>query len=206
MLRLCVFVYCVFPSLTLSQSDNKKTDGIQSENCTSEKLVEAVIGRRLALISKVYPLETCYFIFKGKNGQNYNCCYGEKDSKDFGKTCESSNEYIRNVPHSRCLSENEYELNVDSEGSETCTLVIKSFNETAAGKYKSLSNDHELLQECLVDPVAPLVIEKVEGLSKEEGIILGVSLFLVVTLLVLVLVFLIKCRKQEGELTDKWCI
>ena len=204
MLRLCVFVYCVFPSLTLSLSDIKKTeharsDGIQSENCTSEKLVEAVIGRGLALISKVYPLETCYFIFKGKNGQDYNCCYGEKDSKDFGKTCESSNEYIRNVPHSRCLSENDYELIIDSEGSETCTLVIKSFNETAAGKYKSLSNDHELLQECLVDPAAPVVVEKVEGLSKEERIILGVSLFLVIT--ILGAIFLFKCREQEGEIT-----
>ena len=171
MLRLCVFVYCVFLPLTLSLSDIRKTghvrsDGIQSENCTSEKLVEAVIGRGLSLISKVYPLETCYFIFKGKNEQDYNCCYGEKDSKDFGNVCESSSEYIRNVPHSRCLSENEYELIVDSEGSETCTLVIKSFSENAAGKYKSFNNDHELLQECLVEPAAPLLVKKVLELFK----------------------------------------
>ena len=203
-MRLCVFVYCVFPPPTLSLSDIRKTghvrsDGIQSENCTSEKLVEAVIGRGLSLISKVYPLETCYFIFKGKNEQDYNCCYGEKDSKDFGNVCESSSEYIRNVPHSRCLSENEYELNVDSEESETCTLVIKSFNDTTAGKYKSLSNDHELLQECLVDPATPLFVEKVKGLSKEERIILGVSLSLVVT--ILGAIFLFKCRKQEGDIT-----
>ena len=102
MLRLSVFVFCVFPCLTLS--DIKKTQHVKSEgqqNCTSEKLVEAVIGRGLALISKVYPLETCYFIFKGKDEEDYNCCYGEKDSKDFGKVCESSNEYIRNMPQSR---------------------------------------------------------------------------------------------------------
>ena len=196
MLRLCVFVYCVFRCLTLS--DIKKTEHVKSEgqqNCTSEKLIEAVIGRGLALISKVFAFETCYFIFKGKDEQDYSCCYGEKDSK----YCESSNEYMRNMPGSRCLSENEYELNVDSEGSETCTLVIKSFNDTTAGKYKSLSNDHELLQECLVDPATPLFVEKVKGLSKEERIILGVSLSLVVT--ILGAIFLFKCRKQEGEIT-----
>ena len=111
----------------------------ESWNCTA-KNVEVMKGKTLNLIS---PLDAtggrCLWV------HNEECCYDDKESGD----CE----YYKK---SRCQKDDDFEVKIDSYKSLTCTLVIKSFNETATGNYQSISAITNVrLQKCLVELAAP---------------------------------------------------
>ena len=74
-----------------------------SWDCTIDKIVKGVHGQQLTLVSKVSPLERCYFVFTNPV-ENYQCCYGDKDEND----CDA----FKYDP--RCLKSDKYFVNIDS--------------------------------------------------------------------------------------------
>ena len=118
--------------LLLTRGESERQDCVQKRETDTVKVINGGVAE---LVSKVHELQRCYFVL------NENCCYAEKDNvEDCAQLHKSSDP--------SCLDG--YQVIIDNEVDLTCTLVIPNFSQNTTGRYKSYSNDHDPLQECLV--------------------------------------------------------
>ena len=163
--------------LLLTCSESERQDCVQKHETD---IVKVINGGVAELVSKVPELQRCYFVL------NENCCYAEKDNvEDCAKFHKSSDP--------SCLID--YQVIIDNEVNLTCTLVIPNFSQNTTGRYKSYSNDHDPLQECLVD-----LADEVEGLGDGQ---IAALVIVIIALLAILAIGVLYLRHVLNPLSDE---
>ena len=156
--------------LLLTRGESERQDCVQKRETDTVKVINGGVAE---LVSKVHELQRCYFVL------NENCCYAEKDNDEdcahFHKSLDPS-----------CLID--YQVIIDNDVDLTCTLVIPNFSQNTTGRYKSYSNDHDPLQECLVD-IADEVEEEKDWSTGQIAALVIVPIVLLAIVLVIVFSF-----------------
>ena len=111
-------------------------------NCTLDKIVKGDEGERLTIVSRVNPVDRCYFEFTHQD-DDYRCCYQNKEDNYCGAL------QYKNGP--KCLKSDNYLVKIDSKGHsavDTCNLTITSVSPLSEGKYQSFHSSGQPIQMC----------------------------------------------------------
>ena len=115
---------------------------------------------------------------------NYQCCYGDKDTDD----CKDF-DY-----DPRCLSRDEYALNIDLLGLSsvsTCNLTIESVDSTSSGNYQSFDIYGQAIQKCNI--VVKTEKETSNGsVTAEVTVVMGL-------VIVILMILLYKCCEKRNR-------
>ena len=184
----------LFLCLAHTDSEQAETHNESTESwpCT-DKNVEVLEGKTLKLISHLDATGgRCLWV------HNEKCCYDDKKNGD-------CNYYKKSVKlnDSTCPKDFGYKVKIDSYQDLTCTLVIKSFNESATGTYQSISQYNALLRKCLALVAAPVKVQEKGGLSEGEMTALVIGLLVTFALGAALLVVLYQRATNTLRLEEK---
>jgi len=137
---------CLLLGFFVCPTDQAPSPSINEEskswNCTLDKTVKEDEGERLTIVSRVNPVDRCYFEFTPQD-DDYRCCYQNKDDNYCGALGYS------NGP--KCLKSDNYLVKIDSKGQsavDTCSLTIESVSSLSEGKYQSFHSSGQPIQMC----------------------------------------------------------
>ena len=168
-----------------------------SWNCTPDKIVKGDEGERLTIVSRVNPVDRCYFQFTHED-EDYRCCYQNKDDNYCGAL-----EY-QNGP--KCLKSDNYFVEIDSKGHSavhTCNLTIPSVSSSSSGKYQSFNSDNQAIQMCHISAVRTRRHVQTLGSAKASTKVLFLCIILLGGLIACVYGFFRNKRDKTARLQDE---